>query len=87
MKNLLIGLFLSLGVAFASIDINHADVSELSSLKGIGKSKAENIIAYKEKNGCFKNITQLQEVKGIGKKTIDQNKDNIKIVPCEKKSL
>ena len=82
---LLLGLFISLGVVFGSVDVNHAAVSELVKLKGIGKSKALKITEYIKQNGCFKNIDEMAGVKGIGKALLAKNKDSIKIIPCEKK--
>ena len=83
MKKLLAVLGCSV-VLFGSVDVNHASVSELSSLHGIGEKKATRIVQYIKKNGCFKNKEQLSIVKGIGQKTILKNKDDIKIIPCKK---
>jgi len=68
---------------FGAVDVNHASISELSSLNGIGKTKATRIIQYIKENGCFKNIDQLSAVKGISKKTILKNKENLKIISCQ----
>lgn len=86
MRNILIFILLSFNVAFSSVDINHASLNELTSLKGIGEIKAKRIREFIEKNGCFKNIEELKAVKGIGKVTLSKNKDNIKILPCKKKT-
>ncbi|MEG2458149.1 MAG: helix-hairpin-helix domain-containing protein [Bacilli bacterium] len=56
------------------ININTSSISELSSLPGIGESKAKAIIAYREKNGLFKSIEQIKEVKGIADKLYDKIK-------------
>ena len=69
---------------FASVDINNASVKELTTLKGIGKKKAEAIIEYR-KTHCFKNIEELTKVKGIGKKTVKKNKPNIIVGECKQK--
>ena len=66
----------------ASIDpvnINKADVKTLTTLKGIGKDRAQKIVEYREKNGPFQKPEDLMKVKGIGKKIFDQNKDFILI--------
>ena len=59
------------------ININAADVNELQNLNGVGPSKAESIISYREEHGPFTSIEQLLEVRGIGEKTIEQWKDKI----------
>lgn len=81
---LLLGLVLSVGVAIGSVDINHASLEEMVQLKGIGKAKAQRIVNYINQNGCFKNIMEVANVKGIGEGILAKNKDMIKIVPCEK---
>lgn len=78
-----LGLLLSAGVAFASVDINHATVNELTQLKGIGDAKAARIVNYVKRVGCFKSVDELAKIKGIGEGFIAKNKQNIKIVPCK----
>lgn len=53
----------------ARININQATKEQLSSLPGIGPSKADAIIAAREQQGGFTSTTDLQSVKGIGEKT------------------
>lgn len=61
--------------SFAKVNLNQASVKELSTvLTGIGQSKAEAIVAYREKHGGFKDLNDLLKVKGIGKKTLEKNK-------------
>lgn len=63
-----------------TVNINKADADTLAQvLVGIGKSKAEAIVAYRDKNGSFENIDQLVEVKGIGQSTVEKNKALISI--------
>jgi len=54
------------------VNLNTANVKQLSSLKGIGMKKAEAIIAYRKKSGTFHSIKDLQGVKGIGGKFIQR---------------
>lgn len=61
------------------ININTAAQSELETLTGIGPSKAEAIIEYRETNGPFKEIEQLMEISGIGEKTFAKLKEEIKV--------
>lgn len=53
------------------ININTATADELSNISGIGKSKAINIIKYREENGRFDNIDDLLNVYGIARKKLD----------------
>jgi len=48
------------------IDINRAEAWLLEALPGIGQSKAQAIIDYRQKNGAFRNINEITEVEGIG---------------------
>ncbi|CCQ12380.1 Late competence protein ComEA, DNA receptor [Pseudoalteromonas luteoviolacea B = ATCC 29581] len=52
------------------VNINTAGVAQLSTLPGIGEKKARDIIQYREQNGQFKTLEQLQSVKGIGPKLL-----------------
>lgn len=61
----------------APININQATLKELTSLPGIGKKRANDIIAYRGKNGKFTNIEDLKKVDGIGKDTLEKIKDHI----------
>ncbi len=61
------------------ININDASLSELADLKGIGKVKAEAIIAYRKKNGKFESIDDINNVNGVGKKTIDKIRERITV--------
>jgi len=76
-------LLVSFYMLVASVDINKADAKELLSLKGIGKTKAEAILKYRETN-CFKTISELSKVKGIGKKLVEKNKTQITVSECSK---
>ena len=66
--------------AVQSVNINKADAETLAQvLKGIGAKKAQAIVAWRQKNGNFKNVSQLLEVKGIGEKTLSANRSRIKL--------
>ena len=61
------------------ININTANLTELDSLPGIGPAIAQKIIDYREENGKFKKIEDLQNVKGIGDAKFEEVKDNITV--------
>lgn len=61
------------------ININTADINKLKEIPGIGDVKANSIIMYRESNGNFKSIEDLKNVDGIGEKTFEKIKNNIKI--------
>lgn len=64
---------------FASpVNINKASASEIAqALKGIGDSKAQAIVEFRDKNGLFKTAVDITKVKGIGASTYEQNKQDI----------
>ena len=77
-------LLLPLVAAAEPVDVNTADAATISkSLKGIGLSKAEAIIEYRKKHGPFKNADELTLVKGIGERTVDLNRADIKVGSVE----
>ena len=63
----------------AKININTATEEELTTLNGIGSSKAKAIITYRQNNGPFKKIEDIQNVSGIGSSVYQQIKDYITI--------
>lgn len=79
-------LTLILSLAFAlmanaaepnKININTATADELANLNGIGKVKAEAIVAYRNQVGEFKSLDELTLVKGIGQSTLEKNKEQL----------
>ncbi len=77
-------LLLGLSFLFASVDINHADAKELTTLKGIGAKKAQIIVAYRKEHKCFKTVNELVKVKGISTKTLEKNRTNLTATKCKK---
>ena len=65
-------MFILTGPTWAAVNINTATQSELESVKGLGAAKAKAIIVYREKNGPFKSVDELDKVKGFGKATVDK---------------
>ena len=78
--------FLAFPALAETVDINSASAKEIAAaLKGVGKKQAEAIVDYRKKNGPFKSVKDLANVKGVGAKTIENNKANIKIAKAKPK--
>ena len=87
LRKCIFAVLLSLPVllyAGQTININTADKELLMSIKGVGEKRAEAIIAYRKKNGPFKSVDQLSEIKGLGQYFVDSNRD-VLIVKDKKK--
>lgn len=68
-----------------TVDLNTADAETLARvLVGVGTSKAEAIVAHRDKFGPFTDIDELQYVKGIGAATIDANRDRMTVGGAER---
>jgi competence protein ComEA len=81
-------LFLTLILMFSSamsvqaqaekVNINTASAEQIAvTMTGIGDSKAKAIVKYRKTNGKFKSVQDLENVDGIGMKTVEKNKDKI----------
>ena len=72
-------LLLVSAASFAGeVDINSADAMVIATeLKGVGEAKAQAIVAYREANGPFRSADDLSQVKGIGDRTVEINRENI----------
>jgi competence protein ComEA len=61
------------------VNVNSADARTLArELKGVGASKAQAIVTHRDKNGPYKSADELAKVKGIGKKLVDRNRENLR---------
>jgi competence protein ComEA len=54
------------------VDLNRADAAALETLPGIGKTKALAIVAWREEHGPFRSLADLEQVPGIGPKTVER---------------
>jgi len=87
-RSLTLGMLLAAATLFGTaaaadrIDINTADAATIDAgLVNIGRAKAEAIVAYREQHGAFKTPEQLAQVKGIGLKTVEKNRDRLEFGP------
>ena len=75
---LISAIFAPLLAIAGEVNINVADAETIAAeLKGIGLSKARAIDEYREKNGAFKSVDDLTQVKGIGVRTVEANREFI----------
>ena len=74
----LLSLSLSLSAAQA-VNINTASKAELMSVRGIGEKRAEAIIAYRDQNGPFKSVDDLESVQGVGPSILKDNRDGLTV--------
>jgi competence protein ComEA len=65
----------------AVVNLNTATATQIATLPGIGEKAAQHIIEYREKNGGFKKIEELMNVKGIGEKSFLKLKPLITVAP------
>ncbi|MGP0902152.1 ComEA family DNA-binding protein [Serratia sp. CY76391] len=64
----------------AAVSINQATAEQLAAaLSGVGLKKAEGIVRYREQNGPFTQVEQLQEVPGIGPALFEKNRTRLKM--------
>ena len=65
--------------AFAAVNINTATQSELEAVRGVGPAKAKAIISYREANGSFKTLDDLDNVKGFGKASVEKLRADLSV--------
>ncbi len=78
LRKLTVLIFLGMPAAILSageVDINTADKETLMTLSGVGESFAQKIINYRERNGAFKTVQELTNIRGIGPALVENNKD------------
>ncbi|MCC2636503.1 MAG: competence protein ComEA [Moraxellaceae bacterium] len=59
------------------VNVNTANLTALTALKGVGEKKAQAIIAYRREHGPFNSLEQFEEVPGIGPALIENNRGRI----------
>jgi len=69
--------------ASAPVNLNTATAAQLETLPGIGKATAERILEYRQKNGSFKKVEDLMNVRGVGEKSFLKLKPLITVGPVK----
>jgi competence protein ComEA len=67
----------------AIVNLNTASASDLENLPGIGAKTAARIVEYRQKNGPFKKIEELMNVRGVGEKNFVKLKAQISVAPSK----
>lgn len=68
-------------VAAAPVNLNTASATDLATLPGIGMKTAELIVQYRTKNGPFKKVEEIMNIRGIGEKSFLKLKSRIAVTP------
>ena len=69
--------------AASLLNLNTATQAELEKLPGVGPAMAKTIIEYRQKNGGFKKVEELMNVKGIGEKSFLKLKSLVTVAPAK----
>ena len=78
-------LAVSVAANAGPVNVNTADAETISAeLKGIGLAKAKAIVEYRKKHGPFRSADDLSLVKGIGDRTVELNRADIKVSESKK---
>ena len=65
--------------SIATVNLNTATQAQLETLPGIGAAAAKRILEYRQKNGNFKKVEELMNVKGIGEKSFLKLKQHLTV--------
>ncbi len=77
---LLLALLGPMAALAGPVDLNSADAPTLArELDGIGLSRAKAIVEYRERNGKFRSVDEMLNVKGIGPQVLEKNKGNLQV--------
>lgn len=66
------------------VNLNSATAAQIASLPGIGPKTAELVVQYRTKNGPFKKIEEIMNVRGIGEKSFLRIKDRLTVADAKK---
>lgn len=73
------GASASTGLNAGKVRINYATQDEIETLSGIGPSKAQAIIQFRDEHGFFTSVEDLLQISGIGEKTLENIKEDIQV--------
>ena len=65
----------------APLNLNTATAAQLQALPGVGAATAKLIVEHRQKNGAFKKVEELMNIKGIGEKSFLKLKPLVTVVP------
>ena len=78
-------LHAGLALAGPPVDINTADAESLAqAIGGVGVTKAQAIIAYRDQHGPFASVDDLVMVRGIGAQTVERSRENLTVDPGQR---
>ena len=66
-----------------SVNLNSASAAQIAALPGIGQKTAELIVQYRQKNGPFKKIEEIMNVRGVGEKSFLRIKDRLTVAAAK----
>ena len=67
----------------AIVNLNTASATDLEGLPGVGAKTAARIVEYRQKNGPFKKVEELMNVRGVGEKNFLKLKPQITVAPAK----
>ncbi len=65
------------------VNLNTATAAQIATLPGIGPKTADLIVQYRTKNGAFKKIEEIMNVRGVGEKSFLKLKSRITVTPAK----
>lgn len=76
-----VALSMAIGAAWAgdAVNINTASARQLQAVHGIGPRTASLIVDYRDEHGAFHSVDELQQVKGIGSKSLEKYRDELSV--------
>ena len=66
------------------VNLNSATAAQIASLPGIGPKTADLVVQYRVKNGPFKKIEEIMNVRGVGEKSFLKIKDRLTVTAVQK---